>query len=547
MAATRHKRFSTSRRRRPSFRRQLTLAFTLGIIFLALISSLAASLLGSSRTRDNLVEQGQQITRNLARQSTLALLYGEGENARDAAQGTLEFPDVHYVAIHDISDALLLEMGYSSLEHPPHHHDNISRTTLQVIETRNGWFFTAPVYTQVSNDLSVLGPDEPKPELLGYVEVELGKEALNRTIASIFVSNIAISLTLAVVLLLVLRHITARLTRPLDTLSHIMSEAEDGNHHTRADEHKGPQEVAVIAHAFNRMMDTIAERDRELRQQNVLLEKRVDERTRELAVARDEALLASRIKSEFLANMSHELRTPLNAIIGYSELLEEEFEDAGDPDTYNDLRRISGAGKHLLTLINDILDLSKIEAGKMKLELSRVEVCTLIDEVISTVLPLAKQNGNQLNVDRQAEVTTLHSDPLRLKQVLLNLLSNACKFTENGRIDLVIQTVEVDRRPWVEFAIHDTGIGLSAEQIDQLFQDFVQVDSSPTRKYGGTGLGLAISRRICQMMGGDISIESTPGEGSTFTIRLPLDPAPADGHKAESGVQGSQQPATRTH
>ncbi len=532
MASAHHNRSSppksARKRRRPNFRRQLTLAFTLGIVLLALISSLAASLLGSSRTRDNLIEQGQQITRNLARQSTLALLYGEGENARDAAQGTLEFPDVHYVAIHDLSGTLLLEMGHSSQEHPLHRPDISTSEALQVEETRDGWFFTALVQTQVSSDLSELAPDDPGPELLGYVEVELGKEALNRTIASIFVSNIAMSLTLAGVLLLVLRHITARLTRPLDTLSQIMSEAENGTHSTRADDHKGPQEVAVIAHAFNRMMDTIAERDRELRQQNVLLEQRVKERTTELAVARDEALLASKTKSEFLANMSHELRTPLNAIIGYSELLEDELATTADPGIRTDLKRISGAGKHLLTLINDILDLSKIEAGKMNLELSKVEVCTLIDEVISTVQPLAKQNGNQLSVNCQAEVTTLHSDPLRLKQVLLNLLSNACKFTENGQIELDIQTINQDQRPWVEFSIHDTGIGLSTEQIGQLFQDFVQVDASPTRKYGGTGLGLAISRRICQMMGGDISIKSTPGEGSVFTIRLPTDMAPAN-------------------
>ncbi len=512
----------TRARRRPNFRHQLTLAFTVGIVCLALVSALATSWLASTRTRDNLIEQGKQITRNLARQSTLALLYGDGANAQDAVQGTLEFPDVHYVAIYDLEGRLLVEKGHAGPNHPPHRLDTAGETTLRVVETDDAWYFTAPVYTLVSGDLfDDLAQDNPQPELLGYAEIELGKEALNRTIASIFLGNLTISIGLAVILLLLLRHITSRLTRPLNTLAHNMGEVESGHRFVRADEQSGPREVNVIAHTFNRLMDAIDERDRALRQQNVLLEQRVLERTAELAIARDEALLASKTKSEFLANMSHELRTPLNAIIGYSELLLDEFSEGGDETTTADLQRIIDAGRHLLSLINDILDLSKIEAGKMELAVSDVDICALVDEVANTVAPLAAQNGNRLTIHCEPDIPILNADPMRLKQVLLNLLSNACKFTENGQIVVTVRTLHWGDHALAEFSVRDTGIGMSHAQSQKLFQDFMQVDSSPTRKYGGTGLGLAISRRFCQMMGGDISLESTPGEGSTFTLRLP--------------------------
>jgi signal transduction histidine kinase/CheY-like chemotaxis protein len=243
----------------------------------------------------------------------------------------------------------------------------------------------------------------------------------------------------------------------------------------------------------------------------------------ELAEARDAALEATRLKSEFLANMSHELRTPLNAIIGYSEILAEDAEDSGREDELSDLQKIRSAGKHLLALINDVLDLSKIEAGKMEVHLETFEVSPMLQEVVSTITPLVTKSDNRLEVRRAEGLGTLHADLTKVRQALFNLLSNACKFTSGGIITLAVVRDKVDGADWLRFAVSDTGVGISPEQMKKLFQAFSQADSSTSKKYGGTGLGLLLSRRFCQTMGGDITVESTPGVGSTFTIHLPAD------------------------
>ncbi len=250
---------------------------------------------------------------------------------------------------------------------------------------------------------------------------------------------------------------------------------------------------------------------------------RLQQNQRDLAAALDQAETANRAKSAFLANMSHELRTPLNAIMGYSEMVEEEAQDAGHSQYIADLKRIRSSGAYLLSLINDILDLSKIEAGKFELYAERFKVATLMEDVMVTVKPLIERNGNtgEMRIGRGVEM--IYTDMTRLRQILFNLLSNAAKFTHHGSIKFYAdRALTSGGEPAVEFHVEDTGIGIAPEKLAHLFEDFTQADVSTTRKYGGTGLGLSISRRFAQLMGGTLIVESEPGRGSKFTFVLPL-------------------------
>lgn len=507
-----------------SFQWQLFSKVVAAGLVLAIFAAFIYSYMASSMLKEFYEREGLQATENFSRLSELALLYESGDNAIDAALATLDFPGIKHVAIIDNTNKILLDEGDTADRIKAELFFNNSHSPdAKIIEkTKHTWHIVAPVFTAISSnsDDMLFSDDVVNSEVIGYVAVQVDTQELQSFQLEIFINNTAIGLLYIFLFSIVLNITLRRILKPMNALTNVMGKTTIGSHAKAASNPSAPEEIIKIADAYNQMISAIEERDARLRAQKDLLETEVALRTNELVQARDSALEANNHKTEFLANVTHELRTPLQSILGYSEVIKELLEDEGFFSCDEDVDKITSNAEHLLTLINSILDISKIEAGKMDLNKHPTDIKSLITKAHDTILPLTEKNRNSicLKLDIASELEIINTDEKKLFQILLNLLSNAAKFTEDGTITL---TASIEDNI-LNLEISDTGIGISDEDQQAIFEPFRQIDGSETRKFVGTGLGLSITLRFIKLLGGDISLKSQIKKGSTFFIKIPI-------------------------
>ena len=503
-----------------SFKRQLISFFIISAGILAITTSIITAWQTSQKITTTTIDNGLQVTSNFAEQSVLALLTDSEENAEEAVGRALGFKSVFAVAVFKANGELLSASTKTSDKTFFVESEEILDSTQLFKELDDLWVFVAPVFfIDDEFDLDMVEPDDESQEKkkIGYVVVEYDKQSLHQIQRSIFISNMTIGSIVAVLLAFVMRFGINRLTRPLSDLSQTMATARDSSFYPKA-QVIGASEIRQMAITYNQMMSNLEEQNTALEKHRATLKSEVEIRTQELKVARDSALTASRHKSEFLANISHELRTPLQAIIGYTDLVREDLElECMDPQV-EDLNKSIRAANNLLALINNILDLAKIEAGRMDLYLKPTDTEYLIDDTLETVQPMADANNNKLTIEKGELSESLILDRQKVMQIFLNLLSNACKFTKNGEIVFAIYN---DRHN-LNFSIKDNGVGIPQDKLDFIFEEFTQVDGSQTRKFEGTGLGMAITKTFCDLMDGKIEVESQVDIGTKFSVKIPL-------------------------
>ncbi len=516
---------------RTGFRKQLTILVSAAILCLAVVSSMVSALEAGRRVRQQMVETGQRVTDNLARQSTLALVTQAPDNAREAVATALAFPDVVRVEIHSVSGEVLLSQAHAPGGGAPQAAsvpgDAAAPSALARPaaggEDGDAWVFESPVLAGNAQD-SPFEMQPEKPRELGHVSVVISKASLNRLVTHLLATHLLIALSIAAVLLLLLGALTKRLTRPLNRLSDLMRLAQAGESGMRA-RPAGPPDITEMAKAFNRMMDVLEQREAEL--------------TR----SRDEAVRVGLLKAQFAATVSHEVRTPLNGVVGMLDMLKT-LPLSGRQREYVD--EAWDAARSLTELINDILDFSRMDAGKLELESIDFSLRQLVEEAVAVVAQPARAKGLALGYAMRLGVPErVKGDPMRLRQVLLNLLGNAVKFTQQGEVALRVSARPAggqgERQVRLHFEVGDTGIGMDGAALEHVFEAFTQADRSTTRKFGGTGLGLAICKQLVELMQGRIHADSQPGEGSTFRFDVLCGQADASAElHSGPGLQGQR-------
>jgi len=509
-----------ARFRRTTFGRQLTLVAAVGVVCVCLLAALITGWQGSRQIRSTQIEQGARLAQSLAAQARLALLFSAKENMEEALGDALAFPDVVDIDVWHADGNLLVHR--SKVESDPGHRvapaDGV-RAGLES-ETDEAWQFIAPVLTIVASE-SPFDTGEAYSRTLGYVRVTQSKATLARLMREVFAVNLAVGLVCALAFVFVLGLLARRLTRPLATLATTMEQAETGRTGLRA-RLEGPRDLYHMAPAFNSMMAALEEREEELR------------------TARDSALRFARLKAEFAATVSHEIRTPLNGVIGTLDMLKS-VNPAGRQRELLDLAWDSS--QYLLELINNILDFSRLEAGRLEPEKTAFDLHALVAETVRLFLPQA-QSKHLLLTQRidPAVPARVIGDPARIRQVLSNLTANALKFTATGRVAVDVDVPAAGR---VRFSVSDTGIGIAREDQARIFDSFSQADPSTTRRFGGSGLGLAICRQLVRVMGGEIGVESTPGQGSRFRFAIPCTASRPETAQALPATDGPAREAPR--
>ena len=489
-------------------RRKITLGMVLVAGLALVLSSLAYMAFQARLFRQTKARRALTMAKIVGDNSRAALAFNDAAAASQILQSLGADPYLERAGLFDASGSIIATYPAGAASFPPLEPGDLA-------EFRSG-------------KLVIFHAIQQRDERLGTLFLQVGSADLDSAFRLNLIFTLALLGALVVLAIALSFRVQRVITAPLLDLARVAKKVSSEKDYSARAKRRGRDEIGALVDAFNGMLEQIQVRDAQLGEYRDHLEEQVASRTEQLFNANQQLFLAkrkaeetSRAKSAFLANMSHELRTPLNAIILYTDLLKEQALETGRTTDAADLDRVSGSADHLLRLINDVLDLSKVEAGKMSLASEPVDLAVVVEEVVQTLRPMAAKQSDVLEAAYPPDHPPFLGDATKLRQILYNLLSNACKFTEGGTVRLEAVPFQRDGAPWLRFTVRDTGIGMSAEQLGRIFQDFTQAEETTSRRYGGTGLGLSLSRRLCQLMGGSIEVASEPGQGSAFTLELP--------------------------